>query len=122
MEEFRDFDSYSWPSQPGQSVFHKYHQEEAVPGVELQNYTKRVPSEDGTYVIVTTHQEKIEKIKQPPTPEEIAQRKKQDRIAGGILAGVGLAFFSFIGWAIYKDEQRLRAERELEAAKPASGA
>lgn len=117
-----DFDNFSWPTPPQPVVRHKYHQEEAVPGVELNNYTKRVPSEDGTFVIVTTHEEKIEKVKQPPTPEEIAERKKQDRIALSILGGLGVVFFGFVGWMAHQDEKRLRQERELGAAKPASGA
>lgn len=95
----------------------RFHAEETAPGVELNNYTKRTPSEDGTYVMVVTHTERIEKIKQPPTPEEIAERKRQDKIMGMILGGMALAFFGFIGTMVYIDEktrQREEDQKQLE--------
>lgn len=84
----------------------EYHQEEAVPGVELNNYVKRVPSEDGTYVLVTEHEERIEKIKQPLTPEEQAAKRKQERIALAVLGGLGVSFFGFLGWVSYLDAKK----------------
>jgi hypothetical protein len=75
----------------------KYTSEEVVAGVVLENYVKRTPSEDGQYVTVVRHSEKIELIPQPPTPEEIAARKEQDKMFIKVFAGIGVAFFGFIG-------------------------
>jgi len=93
----------------------KYHQEEAVVGEPLENYTKRVPSDDGTYVKVTTHTERIEKIKQPPTPEEQAAQAKRDAIALGIFGSIVTAVVGIVGYAIYKDEQSQK--RHLHVVK-----
>lgn len=73
-----------------------YHKENSIVGVDLQDYTTREPSEDGTYVKVIVHKERIELIEQPPTPEEIAQRKEDQKqalklfaiVAGGAVASV----------------------------------
>lgn len=54
----------------------KFHKENAVVGVTLNDYTDREPSEDGKYVKVTIHREHIELIEQPPTPEELAREKE----------------------------------------------
>lgn len=73
-------------------VSNKVHKDAWAPGVELHDYTDREPSEDGTYVKVVTHKERIELIEQPPTPEEVAEAKEQRKhsaIIGGIVA-VGL--------------------------------
>lgn len=71
--------------------------EEVVVGVELQNYTKRTPNEDGTHVVVITHEEHIEKIKQPPTPEEVAQAREDRRFRQKLLAGFGAVTVVVIG-------------------------
>lgn len=86
----------------------KFHQEEAVVGETLNNYITKEPSDDGTYVKIITHSERIEKIRQPLTPEEIAEKKKQDKIAAGIIGTVAIAFFGFIGWVTYQDEKQHR--------------
>lgn len=95
--------------------FPKFHAQETVPGIQLDNYTRREPSEDGQYVLITTHAERIEKIKQPPTPEEIAEAKaekakqaKKDKIFNAVAAGFGLLFLGGLGFAAYKDEQKYR--------------
>ena len=91
----------------------KYHKEPAIPGETLNNYTTKVPSEDGKYVKITSHTERIELIKQPPTPEEIAERKRLEeeekaaekkflRIVGGILGGFLALVF---GMAWYDERQ-----------------
>lgn len=78
----------------------KFHKENAVVGVTLNDYTDRQPSEDGTYVKVVVHRERIELIEQPPTPEEIAQKKAdQDRAfkIGAVLIGAGVVTVVTLG-------------------------
>lgn len=94
----------------------EFHSEVAIPGVDLNNYTKKTPSEDGKYVTIVQHQEWIEKIKQPPTPEEIAEakaeaeaRKKADRIVGAVVGTIFLGFFGLVGIATWQDEKKRKA-------------
>jgi len=77
----------------------EFHQENAVVGIELNNYSKRTPSEDGTYVVVVNHTERIEKIVQPPTEEELAHQRSKEKLAMKLWAGVGTAF-AVLGTAI----------------------
>lgn len=78
----------------------EFHTDVALPGMKLEDYTKRVPSEDGLTVHIVQHKEWLEKIPQPPTPQEIAeakaQRKKENRIVAGVLTGAALLFGGFI--------------------------
>lgn len=74
----------------------KFHKDAWAPGVTLDSYTKREPDEGGKYVLVTEHKERIELIEQPLTPEQIAEKKEQQKVAlwfsGAFAAGlVGLA-------------------------------
>ncbi len=93
--------------------FPKFHQEEAIAGVPLENYTKRVPSEDGTYVMITTHTERIEKIKQPLTPEEKAAQEKQAKIALAVVGAIGSGFIGLVGWLAWLDSRE--PKRHLQA-------
>lgn len=80
----------------------KYYDEDFAPGVELNNYLKRTPSSDETYVVVVDHSEHVEKIRQPPTPEEIAEKKEADNRRLKILAGTGaflLGVLSLFAWS-----------------------
>lgn len=93
----------------------KYHQEEAVIGVELNNYTKRVPDEEGKYVLVTTHTERIERIKQPEEIEAEKQeekaRKRSDAIAATVVGGIVVGFLGLLGWIAYKEDQKVLNEQ-----------
>lgn len=80
----------------------QYHKENSVVGVTLNDYTDREPSEDGTYVKVVVHKERIELIEQPPTPEELAQRKEDQKQAlklAAVLAGGAVATVLVLGAA-----------------------
>lgn len=90
------------------------HTEGTAPGAQLRNYVNKNVSEDGTYVTIVTHSERIEMVPQPLTPEEIAQQKKTERI-GIIVAGViATAFFGVMGWVIYQDEKSFRDEEPVK--------
>lgn len=105
----------------------KYHKENAVVGVKLENYTKREPSEDGTYVLVTNHTERIEKIKQPEEieaekAEAEALQKAQDKMAMRVIAGVGVGLVGFFAWLTYMDRKTretviVPAEKHAEIEK-----
>lgn len=82
-----------------------YHDEESVPGVELQNYVKRTPSDDGTYVVVVTHAERIEMIPQPLTPEELAQKREEEKFVLKIVGGMVAGFLGFMGLIAYLDSK-----------------
>lgn len=88
----------------------KYTREEVVPGVVLENYVKRIPSDDNTYVLVSTHSERIEKIKQP---DEIAAEKRAARIGAAIFGTIAAGFIGLMGYIAYKDS----VVAEGEAAK-----
>lgn len=86
----------------------EYHHEEVVAGQELENYLKREADEDGLYVKVVSHEEWIEKIRQPATPEELSyirerttRRNRAWLIVGSVsiaAAGlVGAAYFNAVG-------------------------
>jgi hypothetical protein len=73
-------------------------------GVELESYTNRYPSEDGTYVIVKEHVEWVQGIPQPLTEaEKEAQQRKLDAEVikaaeqSKIALGVGLTAVSAAG-------------------------
>lgn len=95
----------------------EFHRENAVVGVPLENYTKKVPSEDGKYVVITTHAERIEKIKQPEEieaeklereqqrAEAEARRKAENKMAVKVLAGIGAVCAAVIGWAVYVEHK-----------------
>lgn len=95
--------------QKTKSTLEEYHRDASVPGIELRDYIHRVPSDDGTYVRITEHREWIEKVKQPPTPEEIAARrerqKKDDKIVLGCLGLLAVGFGAFV----YFDSKRMGA-------------
>jgi hypothetical protein len=93
------------PMQPS-----KYTREEVVPGVVLENYIKRQPDEDGQYVLVTTHSERLERIKQP---EEIAAEKKAERTALAVIGSVVVGAVGLLIWGSYREEKI----REGELAK-----
>lgn len=76
----------------------KYHQENAVVGVTLDNYETITPSEDGKYVVVVNHSEHIELIKQPLTPEEKAAKKAADQKALLVLAGIAGGILAIGYW------------------------
>lgn len=95
------------------------HTEGAAPGVALDNYRRVVASDDGTYVTVTNHTERIEYVPQPPTPEEVAQQKKSERLAMMISGGIGALFLGVIGWVIYQDEKSSRRVEIIEETPPA---
>jgi hypothetical protein len=103
----------TWRIPEPSRIHPKYHQEEAVVGVPLESYTKREPSDDGTYVKITSHSERIEKIKQPPTPEEKAAQQKQERIAAGVVGGIVLGFVGLVGWLSWLDSKE--PKRHLKA-------
>jgi len=74
----------------------RFHKDNAIVGVTLNDYTDREPSEDGQYVKVTVHRERIELIEQPLTPEELAEEKEKQkmnfRVGAVVAAGlVGVA-------------------------------
>lgn len=80
----------------------KFHKENVVTGETLNDYTDRIASEDGTYVKVIVHKERIDLIEQPPTPEELAQRKDDQKNAlklTAILAGGAVATVVVLGAA-----------------------
>lgn len=104
---------FSWsPDRPSEPRAN-FTEEEVEPGVVLQSYTKRSPSEDGTYVVVTTHNERIERVPQPPTPEELAAQAKSERIAMLVVGGMVASFLGLVGWLAYQDEKKSREERRL---------
>lgn len=84
-------------------------------GAKLNNYTNKVVNEDGTYVKIITHTERIEKIPQPLTPEERAEQKKQERIGLAIVGGIVVAFLGIMGWAAYQEEKTNRLRTPLSA-------
>lgn len=76
----------------------------------MEDYTKRTPNAEGTHVHIVQHKEWVEKIRQPPTAEEIAQRRKDNKIIAGIFGGlVGLGVLAF-GGLIYADEKKRRKQ------------
>lgn len=80
----------------------RIHKDAWAPGVTLNDYTDREPSEDGTYVKVITHKERVELIEQPPTPEELEQRKEDQKQAlklAAVLAGGAVATVVVLGAA-----------------------
>lgn len=89
--------------------------EEVFPdGVVLNNYTKRVPSVDGKYVVVTTHSERVEMIPQPPTPEELEAQAKAEKTAAIVVGLLGAAFLGLIGWVGWQENKTQRlTEREM---------
>ena len=91
--------------------------EDTVPGVEMQNFTLRTPSEDGTYVKVTTHTERIIKIPQPPTPAELEEKRKSDILFAKIAAGVGTTLVALFALAVYADTKATRY-RSTAVEKP----
>ena len=93
------------------------HTDGTAPGAELHNYTNKVVSEDGTYVTITTHSERIEIIPQPLTPEELAEQKKTERTALAIAGGIGVLFFGLMGFLIYMDDKSMR-EPLVDPADP----
>lgn len=86
----------------------KFHKENAVVGVTLNDYTDREPSEDGKYVKVTVHRERIEMIEQPPTPLEIAEKKEQQKhvLKFSAVIAVGLLGVAGILNALERKQQR----------------
>lgn len=101
--------------EPIQRQTPEYTQEPTVAGVELNNYTKRVPNDEGTYVFVTVHEERIELIRQPPTPEELEAKRKLERTALRTLGVVGVVFIGFLGWAVRQDAKRDRGAEIISA-------
>lgn len=94
------------------------HNEGTAPGAQLRNYVNKNVSEDGTYVTIVTHSERIELVPQPLTPEEIAQQKKTERV-GLIVAGtLGALFLGVMGWVVYQDEKSFREEEPTTTPKP----
>lgn len=90
--------------------------EEALMGVTLRNYTTREVLEDHpTHVLVTKHTEKLEKLPQPPTPEELKAQKRAEKIAAGVLITIVGGFLGLVGYAVYKDEQSMRRTTENDA-------
>ena len=67
-------------------------EELTLPGVELENYTKRVPVDSNEdYVRVTDHKEYLEKKYVPPSPptaEEIAEERAHKRFIAKVWGGV----------------------------------
>lgn len=122
----RSKDFYAQPRQVIVPAKEKEKPEEYVPGHDLENYKRRAPSADGTYVLVTTHTERIEMIPQPPTPEEVAERKaerekqeaaqaKSDKRTAIVVGTLTTLFLSGLGFLMYKD---LENQREIVAKKP----
>lgn len=77
----------------------KYHSENAQVGVELNSYIKKTPSDDGTYVLIVSHHEHIEKIRQPLTPEEIEAKKAEERFMAKVVGAVVLGGISLMAFA-----------------------
>lgn len=77
----------------------------STPGVQLNSYTKRTTSDDGTYVIIETHTERLERLPQPPTPEEIEEareiRRREDRNAMIALGSIGALALGFFGLMVF---------------------
>lgn len=92
-----------------------YSSEVSVPGEELRDYTTRSANAEGTVVHVVQHKEWFEKIPQPPTPEEIAARKKENRILLGVMAGLGTGALCLFGW-LSLNEKRSRRGTELSSS------
>ena len=87
-----------------------YSNEVTVAGQELRDYTTRTANEEGTHVHVVQHQEWLEKIPQPPTPEEVAQKKKEDKIFAGVMGGLlGGALLLFGGLAVADSRSRRKS-------------
>lgn len=78
----------------------KYHSDNAVPGLSLYNYTDRKPSEDGKYVVVTTHTERVELIIQEPTELEKKEKRESDQFR--LLVVCGSAVFIAGTYFTYK--------------------
>lgn len=91
----------------------RYHTDVVIPGITLDDYTRRVPDEEGLYVLVTQHKEWLEEIKQPPTPQEIAQKKADERAALKVLGWVAASVVGVFGALIYLDGKK-NAPLELE--------
>jgi hypothetical protein len=84
-------------------------------GAKLNNYTNKVVNEDGTYVKIITHTERIEKIPQPLTPEERAEQRKQERIGLAIVGGIVVSFLGIVGWGIWQEEKTNRESPQLRS-------
>jgi hypothetical protein len=82
-----------------------FHDEAIVVGTTLDNYRSREPTEDGLHVKIIEHSEWFEKVKQPPTPEEIAQRKAEDKKANIIAGVVGVTVLGALGAIVYLDNK-----------------
>lgn len=91
----------------------EYHMEAAHPGVELNSYSKRTASEDGKYVVIVEHKEKMELIKQPPTPEELAHQRKIETIGMYLLGGVLVVGGVLFGWALYEQDKEYRRQQRV---------
>lgn len=90
-----------------------YSNEVTVAGEELRDYTTRTANGEGTHVHVIQHKEWFEKIKQPPTAEELAAQKKEDRIFAGIMGGLlGGALLLFGGLAVADSRARRKSEQK----------
>lgn len=92
----------------------KFHKENAVVGIDLQDYTAREPSEDGKYVKVTIHKERIELIEQPPTAEEIEAQKEQRRLNVVVGAVVATGLLGLAGILQVLDRRAVRGRVEVK--------
>lgn len=78
----------------------KYHTDNVVAGLSLYNYTDRKPSDDGKYVVVTTHTERVELIVQEPTELEKKEKREADQFR--LLVVCGSAVFIAGTYFTYK--------------------
>lgn len=93
------------------------HTEGAAPGEELHNYTTKKASDDGKYVVITNHSERIEMLPQPLTPEEIEAQKKAERTAAFVGVGAIGLMLGFFGWIVWMDE-KVNKDRQLGTSEP----
>lgn len=83
------------------------YEEEVLPGVTVSSYTKRIPSEDGSHILVVEHNEHVVIL---PTEEEIAAQERFDKIV--YLGFLGLFGAGAVAYGLIEFWDRKRAKKD----------
>lgn len=93
-------------------------------GQELHSYTSKKYSDDGKFVVITTHKEELKMIPQPLTEEEKAAlqeaERRENRNALVAIGVVFVGFLGFVGLATWADERQRREASSSERTETGS--